>query len=344
MKANIVIMGQSGNGKSTIVNAIIGKDVAPTGKGAAVTTKNQIYSTTYRFGNDVYNLNLYDTVGIELSDKVTQATLIDIEEHLKRSQKLSSTCDVNVVWFCINNRSSRFQDFEIDLIRKLSYEYEIPFVIVMTQCLDNQIGELEQNIRTELPEVVTTRILAKDYPLRGGTIIPAYGLNELLRLSLSEYNRLKVCVLESKLNAIQQKLEISEWYIKNYEDNARACIETYVDKAGKIGWFPGGCIPFVHGLCIKMVAELHDLYGLSSSEDFAANIFAHIVVGLLATPFMAVPLLSSAVAQGYVQGAGEQYTEALSNAIKHSKYSDLSDQKVMTERIRHQLNLKEEGN
>ncbi|NLK10165.1 MAG: GTPase domain-containing protein [Staphylococcus equorum] len=340
MKANIVIMGQSGNGKSTIVNAIMGKDVAPTGKGTAVTTKNQIYSTSYRLGNDYWSLNLYDTVGIELSDKVTQATLIDIEEHLRKSQMQSSTFDVNIVWFCINNRSSRFQDFEIDLIRKLSYEYEIPFVIVMTQCLDNQIGELEKSIQTEMPEVVTARILAKDYPLRGGTIIKSYGLNDLLRLSLTEYNRMKVRVLESKLNAIQQKLDVSEWYIKNYENKARACIEEYVNKAGKIGWLPAGCIPFVHGLCIKMVAELHDLYGLSSSEDFAANIFTHIIVGLLATPFMAVPFLSSKVAKDYVEAAGEGYAEALSSAIKHSKYSDLSDQKLMTERIRQQLNLR----
>ena len=340
MKANIVIMGQSGNGKSTIVNAIMGKDVAPTGKGAAVTTKNQIYSTSYRFGSEECTLNLYDTVGIELSDKVTQATLIDIEDHLKRSQKSSSTFDINIVWFCINNRSSRFQDFEIDLIRKLSYEYEIPFVIVMTQCLDNQIGELERNIRTEMPEVVTAHILAKDYPLKGGTIISAYGLNELLRLSLSEYNKMKVRVLESKLNAIQQELEVSEWYIKSYEDKARACIETYVDKAEKMGRIPGRCIPLVHRLCIKMVAELHDLYSLSSSEDFAANIFTHIVVGLLATPLMAVPILSSIAAQSYVETAGELYAEALSSAVKHSKYSDLSNQKIMTERIRQQIELR----
>ena len=89
-----------------------------------------------------------------------------------------------------------------------------------------------------------------------------------------------------------------------------------------------------------MVAELHDLYGLSSSEDFAANIFTHIIVGLLATPFMAVPFLSSKVAKDYVEAAGEGYAEALSSAIKHSKYSDLSDQKLMTERIRQQLNLR----
>ena len=55
---------------------------------------------------------------------------------------------------------------------------------------------------------------------------------------------------------------------------------------------------------------------------------------------MAVPILSSTVAKGYVEAAGDQYADALSSAIKHSKYSDLSDQKVMSERIRQQLNLR----
>ena len=343
MKANIVIMGQSGNGKSTIVNAICGKNVAKTGKGSAVTTKNQVYTTTYKLGRDTHTLNLYDTVGLELSEMTTQDTLNEIENYIIQSQRLSTTKDVNIVWFCINNRSSRFQDFEVDLIRKLSYEHEIPFIIVMTQCLENQMGELETSIRDALPEIATVRILAQDYSLRGGTVIPAFGLDDLIRLSLLEYNNMKVRVLENKLNEMQQDLDVSEWYIKNYEDQAKQCTEKYADKAMKIGFVPGGCIPFVHGLCIKMVAELHKIYGLSSSEDFAANIFSHVLVGLLATPFMGVPLLSAAVAYGYVTAAGEQYTEALSSAIRHSKYRDLGNQRIMTERIKQQLNQRKDG-
>lgn len=338
MKVNIVIMGQSGNGKSTIVNAIMGKYVAPTGKGTTVTTKNQVYSTSYKINQTMYDLNLYDTIGIELSDETTQATLSDIEKHLKESQKSSSSSDVNIVWFCINHRSSRFQDFEVDLIRKLSYNYEIPFVIVITQCFDNQIGKLESDIRLELPEVNTIRILAEDYPLRGGTVIYAYGLDDLLKLSILDYNKLKVHVLETKLNDIQKDLNISEWYINKYEKEATECIEKHVESATKIGWLPVGCIPFVHGICIKMVAELHQIYGMPSSKSFAEDIFAHVIMGIISTPFMSVPILSAGVAYAYVSTAGEEYSKTLSSVMRQSKYGELQDQRLMTERIKQQLN------
>lgn len=340
MKANIVIMGQSGSGKSTIVNAIIREEVALTGKGTSKTQKNQMYSSFYRLKNDYWTLNLYDTVGIELNEEVTESTLRDIKARLRKTQIESSVQDVNIVWFCINSRNSRFQDFELNLMRKLSHEYEIPFVIVMTQSIDNQIGELENYIQTAMPKVPMMRVLAKDYPLRGGKVIEAYGLDELLRLSLYEYNLMKVSVLESKLNVIQNIVTVGESYIKKYEDDAKECIKKYADKAAIIGWVPGGCIPFVHGLCIEMIGELHNIYGLPSSKDFAADIFTYLLDGLLVTPFMFVPLFSSVVAQEYIKGCGEKYNEVMSNVIKKSKYSDLECQKLMAERIKQQIKLR----
>ena len=74
------------------------------------------------------------------------------------------------------------------MIQKLSFEYEIPFVIVMTQCYDDSVGELENTIRSKLPEIVTARILAKDYPRRNGKVISAYGIDRLLKLSIMDYN------------------------------------------------------------------------------------------------------------------------------------------------------------
>ncbi len=340
MKVNIVIMGQSGNGKSTIVNALMGKYVAKTGKGAAVTHENQVYSTPYKIGSTSLELNLYDTVGIELSEKVTQSTLNEIEAYLQRTKQKSSVGDVNLVWFCINNRSSRFQDFEVDLIRKLSYEYEIPFIIVLTQCIDNRVGKLEQTIHADLPEVVTARILAEDYRLRGGTVIPAYGLDDLLKLSVFNFDMLKTDILESKLYAIQQQLSVSEWQISEYERKANLCIQKHTESATKIGWLPVGCIPFVHSICIKMVAELHQIYGMPSGEKFAENIFVNVVVGLIVTPMMAIPLLSAAVAGAYVKTAGEEYCKVLSDVVKESKYGELQDQQLMAERIKQQLNKK----
>ena len=40
---NLVVMGKTGAGKSTLINAVLEEDLAPTGTGQAVTKKNQLY-------------------------------------------------------------------------------------------------------------------------------------------------------------------------------------------------------------------------------------------------------------------------------------------------------------
>ena len=40
----IIVMGKTGAGKSTLINSVLDEDLAPTGVGQAVTKKNQIYS------------------------------------------------------------------------------------------------------------------------------------------------------------------------------------------------------------------------------------------------------------------------------------------------------------
>ena len=342
MKANIVIMGQSGNGKSTIVNAIIGKDVAPTGKGNAVTMDNKVYSTSYDINSTSYTLNLYDTVGIELSDKVTKATLTDIEKHIVESQNTSDEYDINIVWFCINNRCSRFQDFEVDLIQKLSFEYEIPFVIVMTQCYDDSVGELENTIRSKLPEIVTARILAKDYPRRNGKVISAYGIDRLLKLSIMDYNKLKVNVLQSKLNDIQKNLSISKLYLDKRNQKAKICIQKYAESTKTISWIPIGCIPLIHNKCIAMTMELHQIYGISSNENLTESIISNVIDGIIATPLMVIPIFSMEAAYKYISTVGEKYSTALSEVLKQSKYCDLEDQQLMAKRIQTQINKRKE--
>lgn len=341
---NLVVMGKTGSGKSTLINAVLEEDLAPTGIGQAVTKKNQVYSKSMllplgqRLNKGQYilvkkTLNLYDTVGLEIDSKITQSTLHEIKGFIKKAQANEETNDLTMVWFCVSCRSSRFEKYEIELIRSLSIEHEIPFMLVLTQCYTDEKGELEKQIKIEFPEIPVIRILAKEYKLRSGTI-PAYGIVELLQRTVWDYDKCKVRILEAKLN---QLLEGRKKRIEQIRREGTLCVEYYSDKAMKKGYVPGLCIPFVHGTCIKMLMDLDEIVGIDSSKGFASEIFANTIVGLIATPFMAVPILSSATAYGYVASIGENYLESLMAVVEKSTDEELKNNELMAERIKTEL-------
>ncbi len=340
---DLIVMGKTGSGKSTLINAVLDEDLAPTGTGRAITKKNEVYSKKMllpigdtkdgQYGMIGCQINMYDTVGLEIDKSITNQTLEEIKKHIETTKSKISDDVIHLVWFCVNNRSSRFESYELDLIRKLSMDYEIPFVIVLTQCFSDEEGELEEQIRKNLPEVSRCRILAKDYSTRGG-VISAYGLQELIRISINYYKSLKVNIIERKLDSLDKNREER---IKNIEIRGNTIISDYESKATKIGFIPGGCIPIIHGMCIKMIADLNSIAGFKSGKSFADEIFADAVIGLIATPFMVVPLLSAAVASAYVHTIGESYLKALISVIHLSSDRELTNNELMKKRLKEEL-------
>lgn len=340
---DIIVMGKTGAGKSTLINAVLGENLAPTGTGQAVTRKNEVYSKKTMvslqdkhgglYGMVTCQLNMYDTVGLEIDNAITDKTLADIRKHIFESKEKMSSDDMHIVWFCVNNRSSRFEPYEIELIKKLAIDYEIPFIIVLTQCFDDEEGELEKQIRKSLTEVSRKRVLAKDYLTRGGRIA-AYGMEELLGMSINDYKNLKVRILEKKLFELDKNRKER---IDQMKKEGNRIVSDYASSAAKIGFIPGGCIPIVHGMCVKMITDLNKLAGIKAGSSFASEIFADVMLGVVATPLMIIPFLSAAVAQAYINQVGGDYWKALLEVIHLSSDRELADNKYVKERLKAEL-------
>lgn len=348
---DIIVMGKTGAGKSTLINAVLEEDLAPTGTGRAVTEENEVYSkqmilslsehTGDQYGMVGCRLNMYDTVGLEIGNSITEQTLTEIKKHIEETKFRMGPADLHLVWFCINNRSSRVEAYELKLIRALSIDREIPFVIVLTQCFSNEEGELEKQIKKDLPEVSVQRVLAKESSTRGGKI-PAYGIPALLRTSVNNYRSLKINILECKLDTLDCKLDTLDWRrkkrISNMKEQGNRLVSEYAFAATKIGFVPVICIPIVHGICIKMIADLNRLVGLKSDKKFAGEIFSNVVIGILSTPLMTIPLISAATASAYVVTVGGDYLNALLNVIYLSSDRELQDNELIKQRLAKELN------
>lgn len=333
----VIVMGKTGVGKSTLINAVLGKNVAKNGDGKPITTENEYCSgiidypvkkaNEQGFIYEKTELILYDTVGLELNENTNEKTLCFIREEMKKEEEKNN---INIVWFCVEETKKRFEDFEIQLIRKLSIEYEIPFLIVLTKCTSKKRGEFERKIEEIAPEIMIQRVLAEKFEIDEGIEIGSHGIEEMLYLTYSEYNQCKVKLLQEKINKLDEKRQAR---IEKIESSGKSLIESYVKKGGKCALLPGICVPKIHALCIKLIGELNKVAGVKVEKEFNDDIFADVILGIVMTPLMVVPFISSPVAEGYIETVGNGYLNGILSVLNKSSDEELNNCKLVKERL-----------
>jgi uncharacterized protein (DUF697 family)/GTPase SAR1 family protein len=151
---NLAIFGKTGVGKSTLINAIFGEEVARTGIGEPVTRGSHLYL------DKVGHLGIVDTQGLEVG-RDDKAIIADLDKAMKEMRKLPLSEQLHVAWYCVRGMDRRFEDTEAEFIRRLD-ELGLPVVLVLTQ-VPMRDGRYHPDA-VQLAEV----IMAKGLPIAGG--------------------------------------------------------------------------------------------------------------------------------------------------------------------------------
>lgn len=261
---NLAIFGKTGVGKSTLVNAIFGDEVARTGIGEPVTRAEHLY--LHRSGT----LGVVDTRGIEVGRD--NATLLrELEDHLHAMRRQPLADQLHVAWYCVRAGDRRFEPAEADFVRALA-RLGLPVILVLTQ-VPRAGGRVHPDAEALAASIAELRLptadglvhytMAREDAFTGQA---AYGLHDLLDATFRG-------APDGVAHAITAAQRID---VERKRERAHRAIKAATGAATTAGASP---IPFADAavlvpIQIGMMASIAVTYGIPVDRSTAASVAA----------------------------------------------------------------------
>ncbi len=277
---NILLMGYTGSGKSSLINALFGKEIAKAGVGKPITQHLEKYIDEQK------GLILWDTKGIE--DKDYHDTMQSIKKEMEDSFKtLDEKEAIDVAYLCVKETSSRVQERERELL-SFAKNWNIPTIVVFTNTAkrydtfvqrSKEIIDEEWGFKGFVRAYVRVNSVAFSFR---GLKVPVEGLEELVDetkkyLSDAEKNKRRHFLSIQKVKIQERKQAMIE--------ECKTIIHVASGAAGAAGLIP---IPFSDALAIApiqagMIYKMNDAFGM----DLDKSVGASLVAGLLSVTAVA---------------------------------------------------------
>ena len=273
-RGNVLVIGNSGVGKSTLINSVLGDNCAVTGFGTSGTTSRlEIYES-----NEI-PFRIIDTIGFEPSWIKEIKAIHAVRKWSKASSKIGQEdTQINVIWFCVDGTSKKLFPKAIkDLSHATSMWPSVPVIVVITKSY--AIPERSENIEMvhnafaqqkryskNLKAVIP--VVAQTYQLNDTAYAPPEGITELIDATNA--------LLPEGLQAAQT--DIANFKLNRKRMLAHGIVGTATASAVVVGAVP---ISFPDALILSPieVGELNALayiYGIKN--DDAAKKFLNTII------------------------------------------------------------------
>lgn len=266
---NLAIFGKTGVGKSTLVNAIFGAEIAATGIGEPVTRAEHLY--LHQSGT----LGVLDTRGLEVG-RDNDRLLAELKDYLHGMRRKPLAEQIHVAWYCVRAGDRRFEPTEGEFVRAL-HDLGLPVILVLTQ-VPRSVGSGGGGRVHPDAEALAASIAALDLPIQDGLIHytmakadeftgqTAYGLQEVLDATFRG-------APSGVAHAITAAQRID---LDRKRERAEAAIKAATGAATTAGASP---IPFSDAALLvpvqlTMMAAIAVTYGISIERSTAASIAA----------------------------------------------------------------------
>ena len=185
-KGNVLVIGNSGVGKSTLINAVLGDKRAKTGYGATgITSALEVYES------EELPFRVIDTIGFEPTFIKEQKAINAVRKWSKNAAKDGNeNTQINVIWFCVDGTSRKLFPKAIDsLARATSLWKTVPVITVITKSyaipernenieMVKEAFSLQKKYAKNLKAIIP--VVAQTYSINDTAFAPPDGISDLI--------------------------------------------------------------------------------------------------------------------------------------------------------------------